>query len=461
MSLFQPSKKQLRQQLEDTRQQLKDSQHQLDTLQAESTAKPVRTWEELADVLGVTSDSGVAVTHQTAMQVAAVFACVSLITGAIASLPMNIYRRQDDSQILDERHPLNLKLSLEPSPMISALVFWQTLVCDMLLDGNAYAVIDRDLNGRVKRLIYVDPRRVEARLVEGELTYIIAVSPDSEQLPRASKDDITFVGYYPSDVLHFPGIGWNGKRGLSVISSAARNSVGNALSADRFCSKYFSQGIIAPGYIQFPEKLTKEQWEMIREYWVRNVAGYENAHVPPLITEGGEFKNLNIKADDVQLLQTRKFQVLDIARIFGVPPHMIGAQETTTSWGTGIEQQSIGFVRYTLRPHLTRMEQELNRKLFRSRRHFCEFNVDGLLRGDIKARNEAHQYALGGNQQPGWKTTNEIRHEEGLPPIDGGDTLYKPLTGESGDSSEPKTTDDPDPPEPGTEKQGEDGNAGA
>ena len=446
--LFQPTKKQLQQQLE-------DSQRQLASLQAESSARPVRTWEELAEVLGVTSDSGVAVTHQTAMQVAAVFACVSLISGAIASLPVNVYRLQeDDSRILDERHPLNLKLSLEPSPMLSALVFWQTLVCDMLLDGNAYAVIDRDLNGRVRRLVYVDPKRVEPRLVDGELTYIIAVSPDSEQLPRATKDDIAFVGYYPSDVLHFPGIGWNGRRGLSVISSAARNSVGNALSADRFCSKYFSQGIIAPGYLQFPQKLTQDQWEMIRDYWLKNIAGYENLHLPPIVTEGGEFKNLNMKADDVQLLQTRKFQVLDIARIFGVPPHMIGAQETTTSWGTGVEQQSIGFVRYTLRPHLTRMEQELNRKLFRSHRHFCEFNVDGLLRGDVKARNEANQIALGGNQQPGWKTINEIRHADGLPPIDGGDTLYKPLTGES---REPETADDPDPPEPDPEKPGEGG----
>lgn len=434
LRLFQPTRKQLRQQLDDTRQQLA-------AIRAESTPRPVHSWEELAEVLGVTSGSGVAVTHQSAMQVAAVFACVSLISGAIASLPVNLYRRRDDgTRILDEGHPLNLKLSLEPSAMTTALVFWQTLVCDMLLDGNAYAVIDRDLNGRVRRLVYVDPRRVEARLVDGELTYVIAVTPDSEQLPKVTRDDIAFVGYYPTDVLHFPGIGWNGRKGLSVIASAARHSVGNALGADRFCSQYFTQGVIAPGYLQFPQKLTEDQWDMMREYWKTKVSGYDNAHVPPLITEGGEFKPFNIKADDVQLLQTRKFQVLDIARIFGVPPHMIGAQETTTSWGTGIEQQSIGFVRYTLRPHLTRLEQELNRKLFRSRRHFCEFNVDGLLRGDVKARNEAHQIALGGNQQPGWKTTNEIRHEENLPPIDGGDTLYRPLTGEP---SEPETTAEP------------------
>ena len=428
MKLFGPSKKELRLEIE--------------RLKSQANA-PVRSWEEMSDIFTALSHSGMRVTHSSAMQVAAVFACVSLISGAIGSLPVNIFERQKDgTRRQDEDHPLLQRLCLEPSPMITALVFWQTLVTDMLLDGNGYAVIDRDLNGRVRRLIYVNPRNVEPRLVDGELTYIVAIVPDSEQLPKATKDDIAFAGFYPSDILHFPGIGWNGKKGLSVITSAALNSVGNALSADRFAGLYFKQGISSPGYLQFPEKLTKEQFEMMREYWKTHVVGADAAHLPPIITEGGEFKPINVKADDVQLLETRKFQVLDIARIFGVPPHMIGAQESTTSWGTGIEQQSIGFVRYTLRPHLTRLEQELNRKLFRMKKYFCEFDVNALLKGDIKARNEAHQIALGGNQQPGWKTINEVRHEENLPPIDGGSGLYQPITGESSESQE---TDEPDP----------------
>lgn len=434
MKLFSDSKKQLR-------QQLKQVQQELATLKAEGESTSLN-WQELTDVFSVMSHSGVAVTHQSALQVAAVFACVSLIAGAIGSIPLKIYRRKEHGiRIVDDHHPLGSKLCLEPSPMVTALVFWETLVTDMLLDGNGYAVIDRDLNGRVRRLIYVNPHCVEPRLVDGELTYIVAVSMDSESLPKASNDDIAFVGFYPSDILHFPGVGWNGKQGLSVIQSAALNSVGNALSADKFTGLYFRQGTNAPGYIKFPNKLTKEQFESMREYWKTKVVGADNAHLPPIITEGGEFAPLNIKADDVQLLETRKFQVLDIARIFGVPPHMIGAQETTTSWGTGIEQQSIGFVRYTLRPHLTRIEQELNRKLFRLRQHFTEFDVNALLRGDVKARNEAHKIAIGGNQLPGWKTINEIRREENLPPVEGGDTLYQPLTGES---SEPTQTDEPD-----------------
>lgn len=440
MKLFR-TRRQLRNELEATKKELAD-------LRAEEAAAETRgrTWEELMDVLGVRSHSGSVVTHQSALQVAAVFACVSLIAGAIGSIPLQVYQRRPDGvRERDDNHPLLPRLCLEPSPMVSALVFWETLITDMLLDGNAYAVIDRDLNGRVRRLIYVKPDSVSVRLVEGELSYIVAISPDREQLPKATKDDIAFVGFYPSDILHFPGVGWNGKTGMSVIKSAALNSVGNALSADQFTGLYFKQGISSPGYIKFPQKLTKDQFEMMRQYWKEKVVGADQAHLPPIITEGGEFAPLNIKADDVQLLETRKFQVLDIARIFGVPPHMIGAQETTTSWGTGIEQQSIGFVRYTLRPHLTRIEQELNRKLFRKRQFFAEFDVNALLRGDVKARNEAHQIALGGNQNPGWKTVNEIRREENLSPLPDGDTLYQPLTGEP---SEPAQTDEPDSAEP-------------
>ena len=436
MKLFN-GKRQLQQELEQARQQLADLRAEVDAAESKG-----RTFEELIDVLGVKSHSGSVVTHKSALQVAAVFACVSLISGAIASIPLKVYQRKANGiREESDNHPLLLKLCLEPSPMVTALVFWETLITDMLLDGNAYAVIDRDLNGRVRRLIYVNPASVNVRLVEGDLSYIVAISPDREQLPRATKNDIAFVGFYPSDILHFPGVGWNGKTGMSVIKSAALSSVGNALSADQFTGLYFKQGISSPGYLKFPQKLTKEQFEMMREYWKSHVVGADQAHLPPIITEGGEFMPMKIKADDVQLLETRKFQVLDIARIFGVPPHMIGAQETTTSWGTGIEQQSIGFVRYTLRPHLTRIEQELNRKLFRNHQYFSEFDVNALLRGDIKARNEAHQIALGGNQNPGWKTVNEIRREENLKPIINGDTLYQPLTGET---SENVQTDEPD-----------------
>ncbi len=131
-------------------------------------------------------------------------------------------------------------------------------------------------------------------------------------------------------------------------------------------------------------------------------------------------------AVDAELLESRKFQVIDIARAFGVPPHMIGATETTSSWGTGIEQQTIGFVKYTLQPYINRIEQELNRKLIRTAKYFVEFNLDGLMRGDYKTRNEGYRIALGRAGEPGWMTINEVRRLDNLPPIDGGDQLWKP-----------------------------------
>ena len=308
-----------------------------------------KNWEELQDLWGVESVSGAKVTRTTALQVAAVFACVRLIAGAIGGLPLRIYSKDaDGSRSLDATSSLNRLLSLEPSPLLTAMVFWEAVVADLLLDGNGYAIIDRDRNGDIKRLIYVSPNNIEPRILDGRLVYIVSITADSEPIPRATVTNPAFVAFDSNDILHFPGLGWNGKRGQSVIGSIANSAIGNSWSADQFSGKFFKQGLQAPGYIRFPEKLTQDQFEMMREYWRKKVVGADNAHMPPIISEGGEFKSLNIKADDVQLLETRKYQVEDIARIFGVPPHMIGAVEKSTSWGTGIEQQSMGFVRYNL-----------------------------------------------------------------------------------------------------------------
>lgn len=395
-----------------------------------------KSWQELTEIWeGLASESGVVVSRTSSLQVAAVYACVKLISGAIGGLQLRIYRKEKDGSrnALDDI-PLAKILSRSPSPFVTAMVFWETIVADILLDGNAYAIIDRDRNGNISRLVYVDPRNVEPRIYEGRLIYVVAIDIDSEPLPP--RNAVSFAAFESHEVLHFPGLGWNGKKGLSVIGSIARNTIGNSLSADRFSAKFFSQGLQAPGYLRFPEKLSQTQFEMMREYWRKKVVGADNAHLPPIVTEGGEFKPLNIRADDVQLLETRKFQVEDIARIFGVPPHMIGSVSTSTSWGSGIEQQSMGFVRYTLRPNLTRIEQELDRKLFIGSNDFVEFDAAQLLRGDVKGRNESHQIALGGNQQPGWKTVNEIRREENLPPVANGDQIYKPLTAAETDEKE-------------------------
>ena len=164
---------------------------------------------------------------------------------------------------------------------------------------------------------------------------------------------------------------------------------------------------------------------MFRESWMARYAGVQNAHIPAILTGGGDVKTLSLNPEDAQLIETRNFQAADIARFFGVPPHMIGLIDKSTSFGTGIEQQSIGFVKYTLARHLVKFEQEINRKCFRTARNFAEFQTSGLERGDYKARNEGYRIALGRAGEPAWMTINEVRKLENLPPIDGGDAMQQ------------------------------------
>jgi HK97 family phage portal protein len=353
------------------------------------------------------------------MRSTAVYACVRLICGAIAAMPMQVFKRTDKGRELDRDHQLYPVLHDQPNPMLSAHIYWETAVSALLLAGDSFSIIGRNRQGDPLTLTPIQKKRVEVKELNGRLIYIITF------------DDGSVVAYDQDDILHIPGVGWDGKNGMSAIAHAGQNAIGNALAADEYSGKYFSNDATPNGYLRYSDKLSDEQAKHIRDYWHRKHLGLDNSHLPAIITEGGEFKQTTINAQDSQLIETRKFQIVDIARIFGVPPHMIGETEKTSSWGTGIEQQSIGFVQYTLRPHLRRIEQEINRKLFANGDSYAEFNVSGLLRGDIKGRNEAYKIALGGNQEPGWMTVNEVRKLENLPPTDDGNTLYKPLTGET------------------------------
>lgn len=362
------------------------------------------------------SAHGEPVTRETAMKVAAVYACTRLICGSIGSLPAHIYERAGKEKRVFNKHPFYRTLHDEPNPMITAVVYWETMVNHLLLEGNSYSLIGRNRNGDMISLTPLNPARVEPDIVNNRLTYAVVF------------DDGTTGVYDQDDILHVPNLGWNGKKGLSTLRSAMLNSVGGALAADRYSASFFANDATPRGYIKFPNELKKDQADVIRNYWFEHHQHPDKRHLPAFIPQGGEFKEITMSAEDTQLLQTRLFQVADIARIFGVPPHMIGHLEKTSSWGSGIEQMSMAFAIYTLRPLLTRIEQEVNRKIMRSDRYFFRFNIDGLLRGDIKTRYEAYKTALGGNQMPGFRTINEIRELEDLPPIDGGDVLYKPLT---------------------------------
>lgn len=368
---------------------------------------------------GAASAAGPSVTERTAMSIGAVYACVGLIGGAIASMPLPIYKRTPDGrQRVD--HDIWWLLNEQPCTCMSAAVMWEYLIWSLLLHGDAFAVIKRvsPMSPVIAEIEPVHPLCVTVQEVNERLIYTIV---DEDEAHVVDQDDM----------LHIPGLGFNGLRGLSPLRYAARQTFGLALAAEEYSARFFSNGA-RPDYVITTEtKMDAEQQKLFRESWMARYAGLKNSHIPALLTGGNaDVKSLTLSPEEAQLMATRNFQTVDIARIYGVPPHMIGITEKTTSWGSGIEQMGIAFVKYTLQRHLVKIEQEINRKIFRkSLQFFAEFNTAGLERGDYKARNEGYRIAAGRAGEPGWMTINEIRRLENMPPIAGGDELFKPTTG--------------------------------
>lgn len=359
--------------------------------------------------------SGYAVNPQTAMRVSAVYACIARIAGAIASLPVPLYERTDDGRKKVENAPLWWLLNEQPHPIWSAATMWEWVIGCNCLRGDAFIQIQRNAAGQANGLLPLHPDTVAPENAGDHLVYYIQ--------PR---DGGRPYGLHQDDVLHIPNLGFDGLRSPSVIRHAAMQSIGIALAADDYSGKLYANGAMPKHAFFWEGKVETEQIDLLQRTYAERYTGSGQVGKPMVLSKGVEMKELSMTAADAELLESRKFQVIDIARAFGVPPHMIGATEASTSWGTGIEQQTIGFVKYTLQPYLNRIEQEINRKLFRTARYFVEFQLDGLMRGDYKSRNEGYRIAAGRAGEPGWMTINEIRRLENLPPIAGGDELWKP-----------------------------------
>ena len=312
---------------------------------------------------------------------------------------------------------------------MSAAAFWEYLVTANLLYGDAFAEIVRPsaATNAVKWLRPLHPRNVTVASLDNDNGLVYTVTdPDGDEPTR------TILG---ADMLHIPGVGFNGKRSLSPIRNAGRNAVGIALAADQWSAGFFENGARPDFALTTDATLKPEQIDSLRSQWAERHSGAINRGKPVVMQGGLKVQPLTVPAEDAQLIETRRMQVEDIARIYGVPPHMIGHTTASTSWGSGIEQQAIGFVRFTLQRHLVRIEQEINRKFWpRSTAFFAEFNVSGLERGDYKARNEGYRVALGRAGEPGWMTINEVRRMENLAPLEGGDVVA---------SNEPAAAPDP------------------
>ena len=367
----------------------------------------------LYDALGAgESWSGVAVSTANAMKATAVYAAVRLLSEGVASLPFPVYERLDRGKRLARKHPVHHLLHDRPNPIMSSFTFREVQQAHLCLWGNAYAEIIRN-NSYVPVALYPIPAEiVEPRIVNGtQLVYDVQHPTEGKKTLPAER------------VLHIPGLGTNGVKGLSPIAMA-RQAIGTMLATEEYAARFFGGNNATPrGVIEIEGELGDKAYKRLNKDWNKHFGGRANAHKTAIL-EGGKFHALTMPAKDAQFLETRQFQIAEIARIFNIPPHML--RDLTKSSYSNIEQQSLEFVIYTLRPWLVRWEQEINRKLFKQGgRFFAEFEVDGLLRGDVETRHKT--YASG--RQWGYYSINSILALENLPllPPEIGDQHMVPL----------------------------------
>ena len=365
--------------------------------------------------MGGTS-SGKRVNERSAMQMTAVYSCVRILSEAVASLPLHVYRNTDTGTEKATDHPLYTILHDEPNPEMTSFVFRETLMTHLLLWGNAYAQIIRNGKGEVIALYPLMPDRMSVdRDENGQLYYEYLVSSDDAPVNKKS-----IVRLSPSDVLHIPGLGFDGLVGYSPIAMA-KNAIGLAIATEEYGSKFFANGAAPSGVLEHPG--TIKDPNRIRESWQQTFGGSQNSGKIAVLEEGMKYTPISISPEQAQFLETRKFQINEIARIFRVPPHMVGDLEKSSF--SNIEQQSLEFVKYTLDPWVSRWEQSIVRTLLtpeEKKKYYVKFNLDGLLRGDYQSR--MNGYAIG--RQNGWMSANDIRELENLdriPAEEGGD-LY-------------------------------------
>ena len=344
------------------------------------------------------------------MTYSAVWAAINLIAGTVGVLPLPVFKRLERGKEKVPQDPIYKLLHDRPNEFMDPMTFRETITGHVLTWGNGYAEIERDNAGRPVALWPLLPNKVEPKIVDKRLVYEVTT-------------DTRKVTLQDLQVLHIKGLGWDGLKGYSVIRMAAE-SLGLGLAAEKYGAQFFGNGARPNGVLEHPGTLTKPAMDALSGSWDDKHAGLTNAQRTAILFEGMKYHAIGIPPEDAQFLQTRQFQVTDVARWYCVPPHMLA--EMTNATFSNIEHQSIDFVNHTLMRWLVRWQHECNWKLFsapRRRTFFCEFTTAALLRGDTKTRFEA--YTMGRNG--GWLSPNDIRELENANPIEGGDTYLEPL----------------------------------
>lgn len=353
---------------------------------------------------GNDSKTGIQITETTAMQLSAVHGAVRVISETIASLPWDVKTTQNGIVRDAVDHPIN-KLLHAPNSMMTDFTLREVCQAHLCLHGNAFIAIKRDSSGQAVRLIPVHPDRVQVKVYEDSKFFTID--------KKETFDD--------SEMIHIVGLGFDGIVGKSVIESA-RESIGLGLAADRFGGSFFGNGANISAVLTHPGRLSDEAYKRMIRSWTQRNSGLDNSHKTAILEEGMQVEKMSISPQESQFISTRKFSVEDIARFFRIPLAYLGSLENSST-RANIEEQGIQFQRNTILPWVKRWESEFNRKLFVDSDYYVRFNMEGLLRGDIKSRYDA--YTKG--RQWGWISANDVRRLENLEPIDGGDAYLQPL----------------------------------
>ena len=363
------------------------------------------TLSELTAMIGASavSSSGASVTADTAMKVSAVYGCVSLIAGAISTLPLGVFQRTAEGRDKAE-HPYWWLFNEQASEAWTSSAAIEYLISSKLFYGDGFGRLIRgNRSNQVVGWEPLHPLSVQPFKHEGRVLY------------RVTKRGEAPYTLDSADMIHLPSLGFDGLTSPSPITYAAREAIGTAISAQQFSGQFFAGGANFDYALKTTSKLSAEQLAQLKASLLGRA---QNGGRGPLILSGGlEPAQLSVNSKDAEILATRLFTVEEICRVFGVPPHMVGHTDKTTSWGSGIESQGIGFVRYTLQRHLTPMQQELNRKLWPVReRYFVEHITAALERGDLKGRYEAYRIALGRAGEMPFMEPDEVRRLENMPP---------------------------------------------
>jgi HK97 family phage portal protein len=363
--------------------------------------------------------AGKAVNQAQALRLSAVHACVTLISDEISTLPVAAVQADGKIRTPVKNQPAWIE---EPNPEDDRQSFNEAIVTSLLMDGNGYAEVIVDRLGKIVEVWPLNPQRVVRvyRRTSGP-------GPRREKLIDFLTDDgavVTAQAYRfggPSGVLHFRAHRLAGSlKGASPIERA-KQAIGLGLVTEEYGARFFGQGTHAGGVIELDGPATQDVVDRLKDGWEEHHSKPGKAHRPGVLSDGAKWKQMTVPPEHAQFLETRKFQVAEIARFYRVAPHLVGDVERSTSWGTGIEEQAVGFVVHTLRPWIVRNELGQSRML--ARPQSTVFNVEGLLRGDTKSRYEAYRTG----RQWGWLSVNDIRALENQPPVKGGDSYMQPL----------------------------------